>query len=157
MKAPNIVSGITLRMNCVVDRFLDADVYEDTALDVHRARVEDEAGAGLHDLHDDQSDDERERRHDLEVQQRAYADPADLLHRAGLRHPDDDGREDDRRDEHAHQLDEAVAERLHRGAVLRRNEAEQCAERDADEDLDIESRQVAACRPLGVRFLVHSL
>ena len=53
--------------------------------------------------------------------------------------PTDDRREDDRRDQHLDQLDEAVAERLHRGAALRPQDAEQHAERDADEHLDVEA------------------
>ena len=63
-------------------------------------------------------------RHDLEVHERAQPDAADVLHRAHVRDADDDGREDDRRDQHLHELDEAVAERPHRRRALRRDEAE---------------------------------
>src|SRR5262249_28119030 len=81
--------------------------------------------------------------HRLEVDQRAEPDPADFAHRAHVRDADDDGGEDDRRDEHLHQLDEAVAERPHRGAFRRRHDAEKDAGRDADEDLHVEAREDA--------------
>ena len=57
---------------------------------------------------------ERERGHDLEVEQRLEADAADLLHVLHAGDAVHDRAEDDRRDEHLDQLDEGVAERLHR-------------------------------------------
>ena len=157
MKAPISVSGMMLSTNCVVRQVLRRGGVGRDGAHVARGRIEVHARAGLEGSRDDQSDDQRDRRDHLEVQQRPEADAADLLHRPGLRDPDDDRREDDRSDEHPHQLDEAVAERLHRGAVLRREKPSSAPSGDADEHLDIESRQVAACRPRGVRFLVHSL
>ena len=77
-------------------------------------RIEADAAARLHHVDDHQADGERQHRGELEVDQRAEADPADLLHRAHLRDADDHRGEHDRRDQHLHQLDEAVAERLHR-------------------------------------------
>ena len=57
---------------------------------------------------------------DLEVEQRQAAGLADLLHVLHAGDADHDGAEDDRRDDHLDQLDEAVAERLHRRAGLRK-------------------------------------
>ena len=81
-------------------------------IDVH-------AGAGLHDVDDDEADDQRERRDDLEIEQRLEADAADLLHVVHAGDAVHDRAEDDRRDQHLDQLDEAVAERLHLLAELR--------------------------------------
>ena len=75
----------------------------------------------------------------LEVDGGTQPDPADLLHRADLCQADDDRREDDRTDQHANQLDEAVAERAHRGACLRPDQPDADTERDGDEDLGIEA------------------
>ena len=69
---------------------------------------------GLQHVHDDESDDERERGDDFKIEQRLAADAPELLqvaHRGDAMH---DGAEDDRRDDHLHELDEAVAERLQR-------------------------------------------
>ena len=52
---------------------------------------------GLSTCGDDQADDERERRDDLEVEQRLAADAADLLHVLHAGDAGDDGTEDDRR------------------------------------------------------------
>ena len=100
-----------------------------------------EAAARLQDVDDDQTDDQRERRDDLEVDQRPDADAADLLHLAHVRDADDDRGEHDRRDQHLDELDEAVAERPHGGAPLGRHEPENHAGGDADQDLDVEALQ----------------
>ena len=73
--------------------------------------------------------------------QRADADAADLLHRAHVRDADDDRREDDRRDQHLDELDEAVAERPHGGAPFGRHEPENHPRGNADEDLHVEAFQ----------------
>jgi hypothetical protein len=52
--------------------------------------------------------------------------------------PDHHRAEDDRRDDHLDQLDEAVAERLHRRAGLRIKRAQQHAQHNGDDDLEIE-------------------
>ena len=83
-------------------------------------------------------DEQRERAHDLEVQQRQSRRSADLLH---VLHAGDAGHhraEDDRRDDHLDQLDEAVAERLHGGAGLGSEPAEHHAERDGQQHLQVE-------------------
>jgi hypothetical protein len=71
---------------------------------------------GCPDVDDDQADDQRDGADDLEVQDRQAAGLADLLHVFHAGDADDDGAEDDRRDDHLDQLDEAVAQRLHRRA-----------------------------------------
>ena len=75
---------------------------------------------------------------DLEVDQRLDTDPADFLH---ILHAGDamhDGAENDRRDQHLDQLDEGIAERLHRCADLGVEVPEQDAEHDRHEDLHVE-------------------
>ena len=59
-----------------------------------------------------QPDHQREGRDDLEIDQRLDADAADLLGILDMRDAGNHGAEDDRRDHHLDQLDEAVAERL---------------------------------------------
>ena len=71
-----------------------------------------EARARLHQVADDQSDHQREGRDDLEIDQRLDADAADLLGVLDVGDARDHGAEDDRRNHHLDQLDEAVAERL---------------------------------------------
>ncbi len=60
-----------------------------------------------------QPDDQRDRADDLEIQQRQPAGLADLLHVFHAGDADHHRAEDDRRDDHLDQLDEAIAERLH--------------------------------------------
>ena len=113
-------------------------------------------GAGLDDVHDHQTDDERERAHDLEVEQRVAAGLADRLHVLHAGDADDDRAEDDRRDDHLDELDEPVAEGLHRGAGLREEVPEQDADDDSDDHLEIE-RLVAPLlgRCAGVMRVCH--
>ena len=102
---------------------------EDSALAVYMTKPE---------VADDQADDQRQRREGQEVDHRLAGDAADLLHVA---HPGDagrDGQEDHRRDDHLHQLDEGIAERLEGRALLRPEMPEQDAGRDGREHLHIE-------------------
>ncbi|MGY3649156.1 hypothetical protein ACVWW2_004447 [Bradyrhizobium sp. LM4.3] len=71
-----------------------------------------EARTRLHQIADDKSNHQREGRDDLEIDQRLDADAADLLGVLDMRDARDNGAEDDRRDHHLDQFDEAVAERL---------------------------------------------
>jgi hypothetical protein len=50
---------------------------------------------------------------------------------------------DDRRDQHPHQLDKPVAERLHGRPVLRGEVSEQRARGDTDEYLDVQAWNAA--------------
>ena len=67
-------------------------------------------------------------------------DPTDGLQVSHLRDADDDDGEDDRGDHHSDQLDEAVPERSHRSAGVRRDVPEHDADRDRDDDLNLQDR-----------------
>src|SRR5262249_6596257 len=113
------------------------DVGRDHA-GVERLRIDVHAGAEMPDVADDDSEDQGERRYDLEVDQRLDSDrsyPADVSHRGDAH---DHRREDDGRDHHPDRLDEGVAQRLERRRDLWLDVAERDAERDADEDLDVQ-------------------
>ena len=105
-------------------------------LHVEGRRPHAEAAPGLERRDDDEADHEHERRHHLEVHERAQTDATHLLHVPHLRDADDDRGEHDRRDHHLDQLDERVAERAHGGGALGREIPEQRGRRDRDEDLN---------------------
>ncbi len=105
-------------------------------------------GARLHDVDDDEADDERERAHDFEVEQRERAGLADLLHVLHAGDAEHDGAEDDRGDQHLDELDEAVAQRLHRLARLGHEVTEQDARRDRDEHLHVKRLVERDAEPL---------
>ena len=93
-----------------------------------------QAGARLGDVHDDEPDRERERRHDLEVDERLEADGADLLQVVHVGDAERDREEDDRPDHHPDERDERVAQRSHRTRGIRRDDAERHSDRDRDEN-----------------------
>ena len=101
--------------------------------------------ARLQHIDHDEADDQRDRRHDLEVDERAQPDTADLTHGTHVRDADDNRREDDRRDHHADQLDESIAERPHRGAGFRPGDPDEHAERNARQHLDVEVSVHSRC------------
>ncbi len=94
----------------------------------------------LDQVADDQADDQREGRDDLEIDQRLDADAADLLGILDMRNARDHRAEDDRRDHHLDQLDEAVAERLDPviGREVRQLPADEDADHDRDQHLNVE-------------------
>ena len=103
---------------------------EGRGIDVH-------AGSWLHDIHDREPDNEGNGADDLEIKQRIAPGLAHLLH---VLHPGDThdhGAEDDRRDDHFDQPDEAVAEGLHRRASLGVEMSDQHADHDGNDDLKI--------------------
>jgi hypothetical protein len=105
---------------------------------IERGDVDVHAGAGLDHVGDDQPDDQRQRREEQEVCERLARDATD---RAQFLHACDAGhqrQEDDGGDDHLDELDEPVAERLQRLAIGRVEMPERGAERDRDEDLEIE-------------------
>jgi hypothetical protein len=122
-------------------------------LGIERGRIDVHSGTWLDEVDDHQADDERDRADDLEIEERQAARLADLLHVLHAGDADHDGAEDDRRDDHLYQLDEAVAEGLHRFADLRPEVAEDHADDDRRDDLRVE-RLVE--RPPG-RILVHGV
>ena len=83
-------------------------------LGVQLGRVRVEPGTGLQDVADRHAEKQGDRRHDLEIQQRFAADAANLLHAAHGGDAGHDRAEHDQGDHHLDQLDEAIAERLHR-------------------------------------------
>ena len=104
-----------------------------------RAEIEREVRARLYRVRDDETDDERQRGDDLEVEESLGPHPPDGLDVAGLCDPDDNGREEQRHDEPLDQPDEAFgekAERLvrERMRVLRQEPAECDAERETREN-----------------------
>ena len=112
--------------------------YAETAAVSRDAGIRVDADAGLNDVDDDQSDDQRERRNHLEVNEGLDADPADRPEVANLRDPDHDDAEDDRSDHHSDELDEAVAERPHRRPCLRGDVSEHDADQNGEQDLDVQ-------------------
>jgi hypothetical protein len=77
----------------------DSAILEGLRVDVH-------AGAGRPHVHDEESQHQRNRRDELEVNQRFDCDATDPFGLADARDPMHDGAEDDRRHDHSHQADE---------------------------------------------------
>ena len=114
------------------DVLSDGATVERRGIDVHPA-------SRLHDVHDHEAYDEREGGDDFEVNERQHAGPA---HRPHVAHPGDARHhraEDDGANDHAHELDEPVAERPHRRARIWKKVADQHADGGGDEDLSVES------------------
>jgi len=115
-----------------------------------------EAVAWAREVADQEADGQRKGRDDLEIDERLDADPADLARILDVRDTRHDRAEDDRRDGHLDQLDEAVAQRLHPRALgdIRRHPADQEAEDDGDQHLHIQQLvEGFACRPVNAREL----
>ena len=89
-----VLGMMFIRNSIVLCSFALVDEVRDR-LGVERRRVDVHAGAGLHDVDDDQPDDQRERADDLEIEQRQAA-AADLLHVLHAGDAEHDGAEDDR-------------------------------------------------------------
>ena len=107
-----------------------------------------EARARTHQISDQQPDDQREGGDDLEIDQRLDADAADLLGILDMRDARYHRAEDDRRDHHLDQLDEAVAERLDPvvGRKIGPQPADDGAEHDPDQHLNVENLVPGLCR-----------
>jgi hypothetical protein len=107
-----------------------------------------EARARTHQVSDDQADHKRERRDDLEIDQGFDADAADFLGILDMRDSGNHRAEDNRRDHHLDQLDEAVPERLDPivRCIVRCKPAEQRAEHDRNQHLNIENPVPGLCR-----------
>ena len=110
---------------------LDAAGIDGLRIDVH-------ARAGLPEVHHQQADHQGERGRQLEIQQCLQPDAADLLHVLHAGDAVHHGAEDDRADHHLDGGDEHVAERLQAGAGGGEEIADQDAEDDRTEHLDIE-------------------
>ena len=79
-----------------------------------------DAAPDRHEVADDEADDQGEGRDDLEIDQRLDRDAADLLGLLDMRDAGNDRAEDDRRDDHLDELDEAVTQRLDPVVLSRR-------------------------------------
>ena len=102
----------------------------DVALDrarIERGQVDIHADAGLPQIDGDKREHERDERDHLEIDQRLDRDAADALHVVHRGHTVNDGAEDHRRDDHAHEADEGIAQRRHLRAELGLGDAEQRA------------------------------
>ena len=107
-------------------------------LGVQRLGVDVHAGARLHDMADHHADHQGQRREHQEVQHGLACHAADLLQVAHGGDAGGHGQEDDGRDDHLHQLDEAVAQRLHGLSQLRLVVAEQHADHDGEKHLHVQ-------------------
>jgi hypothetical protein len=118
-----------------------------------------DTNAGLHDVDGDETDDERQRRDDLEVDDRAQAHATDHLDVPGAGNSCDQRREDQRRDDHLDQAQEDLTEGAEidgRGrVVLAHQVAGNDADREPDEDL-LGERRPAAWRRRRVIGMRHS-
>src|SRR5581483_2323197 len=116
----------------------------------HRRRVRfcGKAMADLEQIAHGQADHQSKGRDDLEIDQRLDADPTDLLGILDMRYARYNGAEDDRRDHHLDQLDEAVTERLDPviGGKRRPQPADHDPEHDREQNLDIKNFVPGFCR-----------
>ena len=116
-------------------------------LRIERRRIDVHPRARLDDVDDRQAHEQRDGADDLEIQQRVASGLADLLHILHAGDADHHRAEDDRRNDHLDQLDEAVPERLHRSAGLGIEMSQKDADHDGDDDLKIQRLvERLACR-----------
>ncbi len=94
-----------------------------------------DTGARLHDVHQHEADDERDRRRQLEPDDRLEPDAAHGPQIAGAGDADNQCREQQRRDDHLDHAQEEIGERLDRDAERRVQPADENADGQADEDL----------------------
>ena len=97
-----------------------------------------EARARLQHVADRDAYEERDGRDDFEIDEGAESNHADAAHVAHLGDADGDGDEDDDGNDGTDQADEGVAQGLQFYAQGRVHLADNDAERDADQNLDIE-------------------
>ncbi len=107
-------------------------------LGVQRGGIDIHPRARLYDLDHHQPDEQRDGGDHLEIRQRFEADAAQLLHVADAGDAHDHREEDDGRDHHPDQLNEAIAQRLHRFGSVREEQAQQHAQNDPQDDAKIE-------------------
>ena len=114
---------------------------------IERGRIDVEPLAGLKKLSDHEPHHQRKRRDRLEIEQCLDADTADFLEIAHRAYPVHDRAEDDRRDHHLDERNEAVTERLERDVAIGKEMADDNADGDREQDLNIEN-----CVPRAWRF-----
>ena len=105
---------------------------------IKRRRVDVHASAWLHHEYRGEPDHQRQDGEHVEQRHRLHQRLADLLAVVQARDAEHDRAEDDRRDHHLDELDEAVAERLERRAEVGPVVPDGDAEREPDEDLEVQ-------------------
>ena len=98
---------------------------------VQGRRIDVHASAGLQQIHSEQAKQQRKGGHHFEVKQRLRADAAYLLQVAHLCDAGHHTGKDDRRQRHANELDEAIAQRLERRTAVRKEDTHDHAQQDA--------------------------
>ena len=86
---------------------------------------------------------QRDRGDDLEIAQRIQADAAHMPQVVHARNAQHHRAEDDGRDQHLDQLDEAIAQRLELHGQVRHEVADQHADHDRDQHLHVQDLQIA--------------
>jgi hypothetical protein len=104
-------------------------------LGIERRGIDVHAVAGSEQIGEQEADHERDRGHDLEIDQRLDADPPDLLEVAGAGDAVHDHAEHDRRDDHRDQLEEGIAQDLQADRKVGSGHAEHDAEDQSGQDL----------------------
>ena len=119
--------------------FVDAAGVGGGRFGIERGKIDIEAGAGVKNCGDENADDESERGNDFEIEKGFDADAADFFEVGHGGNTLDDYAEDYRRDHHSNQGDEGVAERLEGHAGLWREIADQDADDNRDEHLNVKN------------------
>jgi hypothetical protein len=121
---------------------------------IEDGRIDVETFAGLKNYRDDDADDEGESRHDFKIDKRLDADPADFFEVGHRSDALNDGAENHRRDHHANEHDESVAERFQGYAHMREKTADENSNNDGNEHLHVENRVpgLASVRHGGIFF-----
>jgi hypothetical protein len=96
--------------------------------------------AGAEQVCQQQADDQRDRGHHLEIDQRLDPDPPDLLEVAGACNAMHHHAEHDWRDDHRDQLQESIAENLQADGKVGRGHAEHDAQQQRHQNLDKQRR-----------------
>ena len=109
------------------------------ALGSQRGRVNVETRARLENIHDHKADDQSERRDDFKINQRFAADAPQFFEIAHRGNAVDDGAEDNRADQHFHQIDEGVAERFQFNARFRPEKSEGDSQQHGGERHDVDA------------------
>ncbi|MCY1212307.1 hypothetical protein D9M72_240400 [compost metagenome] len=109
------------------------------ALGVQAGRIDVHAGARLYDVDHHQADDQGDGGYDFEVDQRVAAGLAHCLHVLHAGDATDHGAEDDGRDGHLDQFDEAVTQGFEGDAGFRIEVAQQNTDGDCDDDLYVQA------------------
>ncbi|MNE07948.1 hypothetical protein D3C80_1005890 [compost metagenome] len=119
------------------------------SLAVERGRIDVHAGTRLQQVADNEADDQGQRREGQEVEHRLAGNASNLLEIRHAGNTGGDSQEDHRCDDHLDELDERVAERLQAGAEIRPEMADQHADDDSGQYLNI---KLAVQRQRGTRL-----